>query len=78
MPRSDLQAFVGRWTLITDIPGAEGVRGDVVFELMGVVLVQRTSLPVPRRRTAAASSSRATARSPSTTSTRAESLGSTR
>jgi hypothetical protein len=48
MPRSDLQAFVGRWTLITDIPGAEGVRGDVVFELMGDVLVQRTSLPVPR------------------------------
>jgi hypothetical protein len=46
MTSSDLQAFVGRWTLTTDIPGAEDVRGDVVFELMGEVLVQRTSVPV--------------------------------
>jgi hypothetical protein len=41
-----LRGFVGRWELTVDLAGAEGVRGDVVFELMGDILVQRTTVPV--------------------------------
>src|SRR4051794_7803333 len=43
-----LGAFVGRWELAVDLPGAEGVRGAVVFDRMGDVLVQRTTVPVPQ------------------------------
>jgi hypothetical protein len=42
-----LQPFVGEWELAVDLPGAEDVRGHVVFELMGELLVQRTTIPVP-------------------------------
>jgi hypothetical protein len=44
---SDLHDFVGEWELAVDLPGAEDVRGHVVFEQMGAVLVQRTALPSP-------------------------------
>jgi hypothetical protein len=44
----DLGAFVGRWELTVDLAGAEEVRGDVVFEQMGEILVQRTTVPVPQ------------------------------
>jgi hypothetical protein len=44
----DLAAFVGRWELTVDLPGAEDVRGHVTFDLMGEVLLQRTSVPVPQ------------------------------
>ncbi len=47
MTINDLAAFVGEWELAVDLPGAEGVRGHVVFEMMGEVLVQRTTVPVP-------------------------------
>ncbi len=48
MTVDDLAAFVGEWDLEVDLPGAEDVRGHVVFELMGDVLVQRTTVPVPQ------------------------------
>jgi hypothetical protein len=47
MANGDLRALVGEWELSVDLPGAEDVRGRVVFELMGNILVQRTTLPVP-------------------------------
>jgi hypothetical protein len=39
--------LAGEWELIVDLPGAGDVRGRVVFEVMGEVLVQRTTVPVP-------------------------------
>lgn len=42
-----LRGLVGEWELAVDLPGAEGVRGHVVFEAMGEVLVQRTTVPLP-------------------------------
>lgn len=47
MAIQDLHPFVGRWLLDVDIPGAEDVRGHVVFEAMGEALVQRTTVPTP-------------------------------
>jgi hypothetical protein len=44
---NDLRDFVGDWELAVDLPGAEDTRGRVRFELMGGVLVQRTTLPTP-------------------------------
>lgn len=44
---ADLRPLVGRWELMVDLPGAEDVRGDVIFDLMGDALVQRTTVPVP-------------------------------
>ncbi len=44
---SSLRELAGAWELTVDLPGAEGVRGHVVFEMMGDVLVQRTMVPVP-------------------------------
>jgi hypothetical protein len=41
----ELSAFVGHWELSVDLPGA--ARGEVIFELMGEVLVQHTTLPLP-------------------------------
>jgi hypothetical protein len=43
----ELRDFVGEWRLEVGLPGAEDVRGHVVFEAMGDVLVERTSIPVP-------------------------------
>jgi hypothetical protein len=44
-----LQPFIGRWELSVDIPGAEHVRGSVVFEWLsgGPVLVQQSTVPGP-------------------------------
>jgi hypothetical protein len=42
-----LNTFVGHWDLTVDLPGAEDVVGDVEFEFMGGVLIQRTSVPAP-------------------------------
>ena len=42
-----LRDFVGEWELEVGLPGAEGLRGRVVFEFLGEVLVQRTYVPVP-------------------------------
>jgi hypothetical protein len=42
----DLRAFVGEWELSVDLPGAQDVRGHVAFDLLGDVLVQRTTVPV--------------------------------
>jgi hypothetical protein len=39
--------LAGEWELAVDLPGSEGVRGHVLFDAMGDVLVQRTTLPVP-------------------------------
>lgn len=47
MTTNELQAFVGSWDLSVDLPGGEDVVGDVAFELIGAVLVQRTTIPVP-------------------------------
>jgi hypothetical protein len=44
---TDLHDFVGEWEMAVDLPGAEDVRGHVLFERMGNVLVQRTTLPTP-------------------------------
>jgi hypothetical protein len=43
----DLQVFAGEWEVTSDLPGAEHVRGRVLFEAMGNVLVQRSTMPVP-------------------------------
>jgi len=43
----DLHVFAGEWEVTSDLPGAEHVRGRVLFEAMGNVLVQRTTMPVP-------------------------------
>ena len=42
-----LRDLAGEWELATDLPGGEDVRGHVVFDVMGDVLVQRTTVPVP-------------------------------
>lgn len=47
MSIEDLECFVGRWEVAVDLPGAECVRGGAVFDMMGDVLVQRTTMPVP-------------------------------
>jgi hypothetical protein len=39
--------LVGEWELAVDLPGAEDVRGHVLFEMLGEILVQRTTVPVP-------------------------------
>jgi hypothetical protein len=39
--------LVGEWELTTDLPGGGDISGRVVFEAMGDVLVQRTTVPVP-------------------------------
>ena len=41
-----LRDLAGEWELAVDLPGAEGVRGHVLFETMGEVLIQRTTVPV--------------------------------
>jgi hypothetical protein len=38
--------LAGEWELAVDLPGAGDVRGQVRFEVMGEVLVQRTTVPV--------------------------------
>jgi hypothetical protein len=43
-----LRDLAGEWELATDLPGGEDVRGHVVFDPMGDVLVQRTTVPVPQ------------------------------
>jgi len=43
-----LRDLLGEWQLAVDLPGAEDVRGHVLFEMMGEVLVQRTTVPVPQ------------------------------
>lgn len=48
MTIDDLAIFAGEWELVVDIPGAEDVRGHVSFNVMGEVLVQRTTVPVPQ------------------------------
>ncbi len=47
MPIQDLTPLVGRWELAVDLPGAEDVRGDVTFELMGELVIERAVIPVP-------------------------------
>jgi len=47
MGTGSLRDLVGEWELTTDLPGGADVRGRVVFETMGEVLVQRTTVPVP-------------------------------
>ena len=42
-----LRDLAGDWELAVNLPGAEDVRGHVLFETMGEVLVQRTTVPVP-------------------------------
>jgi hypothetical protein len=43
----DLAALVGEWQLSVDLPGAEDLSGRVVFEMLGGLLVQRTTVPIP-------------------------------
>jgi hypothetical protein len=43
MSTGSLRDLVGEWELTTDLPGGAGIRGRVVFETMGDVLVQRTA-----------------------------------
>jgi hypothetical protein len=43
-----LRDLAGEWELAVDLPGAGDVRGQVVFELLGEILVQRTTVPVPQ------------------------------
>ena len=47
MAITDLTAFVGEWELAVDLPGAEDGRGRVTFEIVGEMLVQRSSVPDP-------------------------------
>jgi hypothetical protein len=47
VPIQELAAFVGRWELAVDLPGAQDVRGDVTFESMGELLIERAVIPVP-------------------------------
>jgi hypothetical protein len=42
-----VRELAGEWLLAVDLPGAEDVRGHVRFEMMGEVLVQRTTMPQP-------------------------------
>jgi hypothetical protein len=37
--------LAGEWELAVDLPGAQDVRGQVRFETMGEILVQRTTVP---------------------------------
>jgi hypothetical protein len=46
MAVADLRDFVGDWELAVDLPGAEGIRGHVLFETMGEILIQRTTVPI--------------------------------
>ena len=43
-----LAELAGEWELAVDLPGAQDVRGQVTFETLGEVLVQRTTVPVPQ------------------------------
>jgi hypothetical protein len=43
----ELRDLAGSWDLAVDLPGGEGVRAHVLFEVMGEALVQRTTVPVP-------------------------------
>ncbi len=47
MTMSVLHDLVGEWELAVDLPGGEDVRGLVIFETIGEVLVQRTTVPIP-------------------------------
>src|ERR1700760_1732849 len=47
MSIQDLTVFAGEWELAVDLPGAEHVRGQVTFELMGEMLVERSTIPDP-------------------------------
>jgi hypothetical protein len=42
-----LHGLAGEWELAVDLPGAEDARAQVLFEVMGEVLVQRTTVPGP-------------------------------
>jgi hypothetical protein len=42
-----LNDLAGEWELAVDLPGAEDVRGSVLFEVLGEILLQRTTVPVP-------------------------------
>ena len=42
-----MRDFVGEWELQVDLPGAEDVRGHVVFEMLGELLIERAIIPVP-------------------------------
>jgi hypothetical protein len=42
-----LRDLAGDWELAVDLAGAAEARGHVVFETMGEILVQRTTVPVP-------------------------------
>jgi hypothetical protein len=42
-----LRDLAGEWQLAVDLPGAQDVRGHVVFETVGELLVQQTTVPVP-------------------------------
>jgi hypothetical protein len=42
-----LRDLAGEWELAVDLPGAADVRGHALFETMGDVLVQRTTVPAP-------------------------------
>ena len=56
-----LRDLTGEWELAVDLPGAADVRGHVVFETIGEVLVQRTTVPVQEALGAALSSPEAQA-----------------
>jgi hypothetical protein len=47
MALDELSVFTGEWELAVDLPGAHAVRGRVTFDLIGDLLVQRTTIPVP-------------------------------
>jgi hypothetical protein len=42
-----LRDLVGTWQLTVDLPGAEDVRGQGLFEAMGELLLHRTTVPAP-------------------------------
>jgi hypothetical protein len=42
-----LGEFLGEWELEVGLPGADGLRGRAVFELLGEALVQRVFVPIP-------------------------------
>jgi hypothetical protein len=42
-----LAELAGEWELAVDLPGAEDVRGHVTFEMLGEMIMQRTTVPVP-------------------------------
>jgi hypothetical protein len=43
----ELLAFAGEWELVVDLGGTEDAGGHVVFDVMGDVVVQRTTVPMP-------------------------------